>query len=49
MGTLQFDSVAMVIVYLALALVRTVALAWLLYRYVVMPIVRRFSTANERL
>ncbi|MGW0555413.1 acyltransferase family protein [Streptomyces sp. NPDC002926] len=44
-----FDSVAMVIAYLASALVVSVALAWLLYRYVEMPIVRRFGTAQERL
>ncbi|MCP3821476.1 acyltransferase [Streptomyces sp. A3M-1-3] len=43
-----FDSVAMVILYLALALVSSVVLAWLLYRYVEMPIVRRFSTAKKR-
>ncbi|WP_330290096.1 acyltransferase family protein [Streptomyces sp. NBC_00576] len=44
-----FDSVAMVIAYLASALVASVTVAWLLYRYVEMPIVRRFGTAQERL
>lgn len=43
-----FDSVAMVIASLASALVVSVALAWLLYRYVEMPIVLRFSTAKKR-
>ncbi|MFI6037315.1 acyltransferase family protein [Streptomyces sp. NPDC051315] len=43
-----FDSVAMVIAYMASALVVSVALAWLLHRYVEMPIVRRFSTARKR-
>jgi peptidoglycan/LPS O-acetylase OafA/YrhL len=43
-----FDSVAMVITYFASALVVSVALAWLMHRYVETPIVRRFSTAGER-
>ncbi|MFF8971294.1 acyltransferase family protein [Streptomyces sp. NPDC014995] len=43
-----FDSVAMVIAYIAASLVVSVALAWLLHRYVELPIVRRFSTARKR-
>lgn len=41
-----FDSVAMVIAYMASSLVVSVALGWLLHRYVEMPLVRRFSTAR---
>ncbi|MFJ8657766.1 acyltransferase family protein [Streptomyces sp. NPDC093795] len=41
-----FDSVTMVIAYIATALLVSLAVAWLLHRYVEMPIVRRFSTAK---
>ncbi|MFF8971292.1 acyltransferase family protein [Streptomyces sp. NPDC014995] len=43
-----FESVAMVIAYMALALAVSLALAWLMHRYVEMPIVRRFSTDEKR-
>ncbi|MER5962887.1 acyltransferase [Streptomyces sp. NPDC002057] len=42
-----FDSVAMVAVYVVSTLAVSLALAWVLHRYVEMPIVRRFSTAKE--
>ncbi|MGW0702197.1 acyltransferase family protein [Streptomyces sp. NPDC002867] len=43
-----FDSTAMVNGYLASALVASLTLAWLLYRYVELPIVRRFGTSDTR-
>ncbi|MFD5077262.1 acyltransferase family protein [Streptomyces sp. NPDC058371] len=43
-----FDSGAMVACYLVTALALSLALAGLLYRYVEMPLVRRFGSAKER-